>query len=77
MIINNLKITFPLINSRLSLSLPHSVSCSDGSGRSGTYILVDMVLNKMAKGGCCLLLFYFPLLLLSMRYHDDTLPAVN
>lgn len=58
-IINNLKITFPLINSRLSLSLPHSVSCSDGSGRSGTYILVDMVLNKMAKGGCCLLLLFF------------------
>lgn len=23
---------------------------SDGAGRSGTYILVDMVLNKMAKG---------------------------
>lgn len=26
---------------------------SDGAGRTGTYILVDMVLNKMAKGGCC------------------------
>lgn len=24
--------------------------CSDGSGRSGTYILIDMVLNRMAKG---------------------------
>lgn len=23
---------------------------SDGAGRSGTYILIDMVLNKMAKG---------------------------
>ncbi|NXJ88136.1 PTPRN protein, partial [Corythaixoides concolor] len=27
-----------------------SVSCSDGAGRTGTYILVDMVLNRMAKG---------------------------
>ncbi|NXP06367.1 PTPRN protein, partial [Thinocorus orbignyianus] len=26
------------------------VSCSDGAGRTGTYILVDMVLNRMAKG---------------------------
>lgn len=25
--------------------------CSDGAGRTGTYILIDMVLNKMAKGG--------------------------
>lgn len=24
--------------------------CSDGAGRSGTYILIDMVLNRMAKG---------------------------
>uniref|UniRef100_A0A8P4KFI1 Receptor-type tyrosine-protein phosphatase N2 n=1 Tax=Dicentrarchus labrax TaxID=13489 RepID=A0A8P4KFI1_DICLA len=31
-------------------SCPIIVHCSDGSGRSGTYILVDMVLNKMAKG---------------------------
>lgn len=23
---------------------------SDGAGRSGTYVLIDMVLNKMAKG---------------------------
>ncbi|NXR23419.1 PTPRN protein, partial [Cinclus mexicanus] len=27
-----------------------SVFCSDGAGRTGTYILVDMVLNRMAKG---------------------------
>ncbi|KAF4088722.1 hypothetical protein AMELA_G00057960 [Ameiurus melas] len=31
-------------------SCPIIIHCSDGSGRSGTYILVDMVLNKMAKG---------------------------
>lgn len=24
--------------------------CSDGTGRTGTYILIDMVLNRMAKG---------------------------
>ena len=24
--------------------------CSDGVGRSGTYVLIDMVLNRMAKG---------------------------
>lgn len=29
-----------------------SLSCSDGAGRTGTYILVDMVLNRMAKGRC-------------------------
>ncbi|XP_077368586.1 receptor-type tyrosine-protein phosphatase N2-like [Festucalex cinctus] len=29
---------------------PIIVHCSDGAGRSGTYILVDMVLNRMAKG---------------------------
>ncbi|OBS66580.1 hypothetical protein A6R68_04879 [Neotoma lepida] len=27
----------------------HFLSC-DGAGRSGTYVLIDMVLNKMAKG---------------------------
>ncbi|XP_008289310.1 receptor-type tyrosine-protein phosphatase N2-like [Stegastes partitus] len=31
-------------------SCPIIVHCSDGAGRSGTYVLVDMVLNKMAKG---------------------------
>ncbi|KAG7524450.1 receptor-type tyrosine-protein phosphatase N2-like [Solea senegalensis] len=31
-------------------SCPIIVHCSDGSGRTGTYVLVDMVLNKMAKG---------------------------
>nr|KAF6470188.1 protein tyrosine phosphatase receptor type N2 [Molossus molossus] len=31
-------------------SCPIIVHCSDGAGRSGTYILIDMVLNKMAKG---------------------------
>lgn len=25
-------------------------TCSDGTGRTGTYILIDMVLNRMAKG---------------------------
>jgi len=29
---------------------PIIVHCSDGVGRSGTYILVDMVLNRMTKG---------------------------
>nr|KAF6419248.1 protein tyrosine phosphatase receptor type N2 [Rousettus aegyptiacus] len=31
-------------------SCPITVHCSDGAGRSGTYILIDLVLNKMAKG---------------------------
>ncbi|XP_016388814.1 receptor-type tyrosine-protein phosphatase N2 isoform X2 [Sinocyclocheilus rhinocerous] len=31
-------------------SCPIIVHCSDGAGRSGTYILIDMVLNKMVKG---------------------------
>ncbi|XP_013405560.1 receptor-type tyrosine-protein phosphatase N2 [Lingula anatina] len=31
-------------------SCPITVHCSDGSGRTGTYCLVDMVLNRMAKG---------------------------
>uniref|UniRef100_A0A9L0T4W6 Protein tyrosine phosphatase receptor type N2 n=1 Tax=Equus caballus TaxID=9796 RepID=A0A9L0T4W6_HORSE len=31
-------------------SCPIIVHCSDGAGRSGTYVLIDMVLNKMAKG---------------------------
>ncbi|MFT7818046.1 receptor-type tyrosine-protein phosphatase-like N [Arapaima gigas] len=31
-------------------SCPIIVHCSDGSGRTGTYILIDMVLNRMAKG---------------------------
>jgi len=31
-------------------SSPMIVHCSDGIGRSGTYILLDMVLNRMAKG---------------------------
>lgn len=31
-------------------SCPIIVHCSDGSGRAGTYILIDMVLNRMAKG---------------------------
>ena len=31
-------------------SCPICVHCSDGVGRSGTYVLVDMVLNRMAKG---------------------------
>lgn len=30
-----------------------SASSSDGAGRTGTYILVDMVLNRMAKGTAC------------------------
>ncbi|KAG8506110.1 Receptor-type tyrosine-protein phosphatase N2 [Galemys pyrenaicus] len=30
--------------------LTPSFCCSDGAGRSGTYVLIDMVLNKMAKG---------------------------
>lgn len=31
-------------------SCPIIVHCSDGAGRSGTYILLDMVLARMAKG---------------------------
>ncbi|XP_028846746.1 protein tyrosine phosphatase receptor type Na isoform X1 [Denticeps clupeoides] len=31
-------------------SCPIIVHCSDGTGRSGTYMLIDMVLNRMAKG---------------------------
>lgn len=32
--------------------------CSDGAGRSGTYILIDMVLNRLAKGKDQWLLFH-------------------
>uniref|UniRef100_H3DIE3 Protein tyrosine phosphatase receptor type N n=1 Tax=Tetraodon nigroviridis TaxID=99883 RepID=H3DIE3_TETNG len=32
-------------------SCPIIVHCSDGTGRTGTYILIDMVLNRMAKAG--------------------------
>jgi len=31
-------------------SCPMIVHCSDGVGRSGTYVLIDMVLNRMTKG---------------------------
>ncbi|KAK7939648.1 hypothetical protein WMY93_002974 [Mugilogobius chulae] len=31
-------------------SCPIIVHCNDGTGRTGTYILIDMVLNRMAKG---------------------------
>ncbi|XP_021948185.1 uncharacterized protein LOC110845934 isoform X2 [Folsomia candida] len=31
-------------------SCPIIVHCSDGAGRSGTYCLIDMVLNRMTKG---------------------------
>lgn len=31
-------------------SAPICVHCSDGVGRAGTYVLIDMVLNRMAKG---------------------------
>ncbi|XP_076046373.1 tyrosine phosphatase IA-2 isoform X2 [Oratosquilla oratoria] len=31
-------------------SCPIIVNCSDGIGRTGTYCLIDMVLNRMAKG---------------------------
>jgi len=31
-------------------SCPILVHCSDGAGRSGTYCLTDMVLNRISKG---------------------------
>ena len=31
-------------------SCPMIMHCSDGVGRSGTYVLIDMVLNRMTKG---------------------------
>lgn len=31
-------------------SCPVIVHCSDGAGRTGTYCLIDMVLNRMSKG---------------------------
>lgn len=31
-------------------SCPMIIHCSDGVGRSGTYVLIDMVLNRMMKG---------------------------
>jgi len=31
-------------------SCPIIIHCSDGVGRSGTYVLIDMVLNRMTKG---------------------------
>ncbi|XP_077370059.1 receptor-type tyrosine-protein phosphatase-like N isoform X2 [Festucalex cinctus] len=31
-------------------SCPIIIHCSNGTGRTGTYILIDMVLNRMAKG---------------------------
>ncbi|XP_055521666.1 receptor-type tyrosine-protein phosphatase-like N [Leucoraja erinacea] len=31
-------------------SCPIIVHCSDGAGRTGTYTLIDMVLNRMSKG---------------------------
>lgn len=46
-----------LMISPLSLSLSLWL-CSDGAGRSGTYILIDMVLNRMAKGNDQWLLFH-------------------
>lgn len=47
---NTLRLKHPELHSTtlmISLSL---TLCSDGAGRSGTYILIDMVLNRMAKG---------------------------
>lgn len=39
----------PALQDRQLFTLSPSVD-SDGAGRSGTYVLIDMVLNKMAKG---------------------------
>lgn len=51
-----LPISSPHVPSPIPLSVgsraePMPFSCfSDGAGRTGTYILIDMVLNRMAKG---------------------------
>lgn len=34
----------------INLALILMFNCSDGCGRTGTYCLIDMVLNRMAKG---------------------------
>lgn len=43
----------------LMISVCLLIVCSDGAGRTGTYILIDMVLNRMAKGNDQWLLFRF------------------
>ncbi len=42
----HVKLLIPMINNKLYFSPP----VSDGSGRTGTYCLIDMVLNRMSKG---------------------------
>lgn len=42
--------------------------CSDGTGRTGTYILIDMVLNRMAKGEVSLYAFVIGLLSISQCF---------
>lgn len=46
---NTLRLKHHSATLMISISLPLPL-CSDGAGRSGTYILIDMVLNRMAKG---------------------------
>ena len=43
----------------ISFFIDHDiVICSDGCGRTGTYSLIDMVLNRMTKGGYSRILYY-------------------
>uniref|UniRef100_A0A8C7T8Z2 Protein tyrosine phosphatase receptor type N2 n=1 Tax=Oncorhynchus mykiss TaxID=8022 RepID=A0A8C7T8Z2_ONCMY len=57
-------------------SCPIIVHCSNGAGRSGTYILIDMVLNKMAKGGSQTAFLFSLRMLSSIEQFEFALTAV-